>query len=532
VSSPFHKERKKERRKMLKRFLSLSLFVISILVVTDGYGATPEKPRQGGALRVGLRKDITGLNPLADMRSTTGLVFGLVYEGLTDVNANLEIIPSLAESWTVSKDGTEYVFQLRRGVLFHNGRELDAEDVKWSLEYILDPKNRAYARSSIASVKSVEALEKHSVKVTLNEPFTPLLAIGLSGSTVILPKNAVQAGQTLTVPLPGTGPFQLTEWKRAIEIRFAANKRYWTKRVPYLDELILKPVPSADVRFISVRSGDLDLIEEVPYPVVKDIKMGKYPEVKLSAAPIAGYRLLTINVEAPYFSDPRIRRAVAYLVDRKAYIEGAAFGHGEPAYQVYPKGWKWYFDDVKNIEMDVEKARALVAEAGYPNGFKATLLVRQGEEAENMMLQTQLKKIGIDLEMQGMDFAQYLKNQYEGKYGMLISGSDVYADIDRALHYNFRSEAGSGVKTRNLTRYSNAEVDRLLDRARTIPNSPERRQLYKKATEIITSESPQVNLAFITRFYGYRNHVKGFHANANGDLVFPEGGISVTWIEK
>jgi peptide/nickel transport system substrate-binding protein len=358
------------------------------------------------------------------------------------------------------------------------------------------------------------------------------LPVGLSGNTVILPKNAVPAGQTVSVPLPGTGPFQLTEWKRAIEVRFAANKRYWSKRVPYLDELILKPVPSADVRFISVRSGDLDLVEEIPYPVVNDIKMGKYPEVKLSAAPIAGYRLLTINVQAPYFSDARIRRAVAYAVDRKAYIEGAAFGHGQPAYQVYPKGWKWYFDDVKNLEMDIEKAKALLAEAGYPNGFKTTIQVRQGEEAENMMLQSQLKRIGIDLEFQVMEFAQYLKIQYDGAGGMLISGSDVYADIDRALHYNFRSEAGGPVKTRNLTRYNNPEVDRLLDRARVIANSPERRQLYKKATEIITNDSLQVNLAFITRFYGYRNHVKGFNANANGDLAFPEGGIPVTWIEK
>jgi ABC-type transport system substrate-binding protein len=113
----------------------------------------------------------------------------------------------------------------------------------------------------------------------------------------------------------------------------------------------------------------------------------------------------------------------------------------------------------------------------------------------------------------------------------VISGSDVYADIDRALYHNYRSEPGP-VNTRNRTRYKNPEVDRLLDRARKIPDSQERRMLYRKVTEIITNDSPQVNLAFISRFYGYRNHVKGFSTNDNGDLSFPEGGIPVTWLDK
>ena len=220
---------------------------------------------------------------------------------------------------------------------------------------------------------------------------------------------------------------------------------------------------------------------------------------------------------------------MAYAVDRKAYIDGAVFGHGEPAYQVYPKGYKWYFDDVKNIEMDLEKAKALLAEAGYPNGFKSTLEVRQGEEPENMMLQSQLKKIGIDLEIKSMEFASYLKSLLEGTAKMQIIGSDVYADIDRALHRNYHSEVGRRVS--NRSGYKNAEVDRLLDKARTVNDFHDRRELYKKATEIITHDSPQVNLAFITRYYGYRSSVKGFTTNPNGDLSFPEGGIPATWIE-
>jgi peptide/nickel transport system substrate-binding protein len=509
------------------------IFMVLIFSHIEGDAQTSGPQKLGGALRIGLRKDIVNLNPLADLRSTTGLVFDLVYESLVENTDKLEILPSLAESWTISKGGTEYVFQLRRGVLFHNGKELDAEDVQWCLEYILDRKNRAYAYSMISPIETVAAPEKYSVKITLKEPFTPLLATGLSGrnNTVIVPKNSVKAGQDLILAPPGTGPFEFVEWKKDREIRLGAHKKYWTKGVPYVSELVFKPVPSGDVRFVSLRSGDLDLVEEVPYQAVNEIKAGEYPSLKLTGAPVAGYRMLKMNTEAPYFKDPRVRRAVAYAIDRKAFIEGAAFGHGEPAYQVYPKGWKWYFDDVKNIEMDLERAKALLAEAGYPNGFKAKLQVRQGEEAENMMLQNQLKKVGIDLELQGMDFASYLRAHRDGTYGIVISGSSVYPDIDRELHYNLRTES-QRPPIRNNTRYSNPEVDRLLDRARMIPNSPERRELYRKATQIIINDAPHVNIAFITRFYGYGNHVKGFNTNADGDFASPEGGLPVTWVDR
>jgi ABC-type transport system substrate-binding protein len=510
-------------------FRLLGLIVFSLLFsAREGHSAGTEKPVHGGTLRFGLRKDITNLNPFVEYLSTNALVRCLVYEGLTDVNKNLEVIPALAESWTVSKDGKKYTLHLKRGVAFHNGKELDAEDVKWSLDYVLDPKNRAYMQGAVSAIDKVEVTDRYSLELTLKQPFSPLLAVGLSSDTVILPKNSVAPGQMPEVAPPGTGPFRFVEWKRANEIKLAANKKYRSVGVPYLEEIVFKPIPSADVRFVSLRAGDMDLIEETPYQIVNDIKKGKYPDIRLAGAPIAGFRMIKMNVEAPYFQDVRVRRAVAYAVDRNAYIEGAVFGHGEPAYQVYPKGYKWYFDDVKNIERDLEKAKALLAEAGYTNGFKSTLEVRQGEEPENMMLQSQLKKIGIELEIKSMDFASYLKIN-DNNFNIQVSGSNVYPDIDRALHTNYHSEVGRRV--RNHSGYKNTEVDRLLDKARTVSDFKERRELYKKATEIITHDSPQVNLAFITRYYGYRANVKGFTTNPNGDVSFPEGGIPETWIE-
>jgi ABC-type transport system substrate-binding protein len=321
------------------------------------------------------------------------------------------------------------------------------------------------------------------------------------------------------------------EWDRANQIRQIANKKYWNKGIPYFDGIVFKPIPSEDVRLLALRAGDLDLVEEIPYLMVNEIQKGKHPEIWLAPASIGSFRMIKMNVEAPYFSNPKVRKAVAYAIDRKAYIDGFVFGHAQPAYQVNPKGHKWYLDDVKNIEMDLGKARALLAEAGYPNGFKTVWEARNGTEAEVPILQSQLKRIGIDVDIKFMDFAQHRKLTLDGQYNIEMSGSDVYPDIDRALHTNFHSETGPR-RSRNHTGYKNPEVDRLLDRARTIMDPKERRELYKKATEIINDESPQVNLAFIVEYFGLRSYVKGFKADENGDLSFFGGGVPFTWIEK
>jgi peptide/nickel transport system substrate-binding protein len=321
------------------------------------------------------------------------------------------------------------------------------------------------------------------------------------------------------------------DWKERNQINLKAHKKYWQKGIPYLDAVVMKPIPNDDVRFLALRAGDVDFVEVVPYQMVNEMKKGKYPDVKLAAAPIAGFRMIKMNVEAPYFNDVKVRKAIALALDRKAYIDGYAFGFGEPAYQVYPKGTKWYFDEVKPLEMDLEKAKALLVEAGYPKGFKALMPTRQGEEAENMLIQNMLRKIGIEVEIKSEDFAQHQRSLINGEYSIRMSGSDVYPDIDRALYPNFHSETGPK-RIRNHTAYKNPEVDRMLTRSRAALDLKERREIYKRVTEILTNESPQVNLAFITRFYGYRPHVKGFTTNPNGAIAHAEGGIPATWLER
>jgi ABC-type transport system substrate-binding protein len=508
--------------------IALSLVVLLMLWIAPGGQAA--EPRRGGSLRIGLRKDITTLNPFVQQISTNALVRSLIYEGLTDVNNQFDVVPALAESWTISRDGKEYILRLRKGVFFHNGKELEAEDVKWSLDHTADPKNRAYMQSTVSIINRVDIEDKRTIKVILKDPYTPLLAIALSGDTLIAPKNSVTSVDVTSAPA-GTGPFQFVDWKERNQISLTANRRYWEKGLPYLDEITMKPIISDDTRFFALRAGDVDLIEVVPYQIVNDIKKGKYPDIRLSGAPIAGFRMIKMNVEDSYFRNPKVRKAVAFALDRKAYIDGYAFGHGEPAYQVYPKGTRWFFEDIKPIELDLERAKALLAEAGYPRGFKTVIHTRQGEEPENILIQDMLKKIGIELEIKVEDFAQHQKNLAAGDYSIRISGSDVYPDIDRSLYTNFYSEPGPR-RVRNHSGYKNAEVDRLLDRGRSTLDPKERREIYRKLTEILVEDSPHVNVAFIARYYGFRSNVKGFTTNANGDLVHAEGGVSATWVER
>ena len=229
-----------------------------IVFLAGGWLEGAESPRYGGRLVFGVVRDISGLNPFVRTRSTNKYVRQIAYETLLDYDEKGQLAPALAESWSVSPDSRLYTIRLRRGVKFHNGEELTAEDVKWSAEYAKDPKNAATGVNFLAKVQTVSAKDKFTVEFLLKEPqaiFLNLLA-SMEASFPVLPKGSVPAAQSnLSSPPPGTGPFEFKEYKTAREMVFVRHKNYWQKGVPYLDELVLKPVEDEQVRFASDRKS-------------------------------------------------------------------------------------------------------------------------------------------------------------------------------------------------------------------------------------------------------------------------------------
>ena len=380
----------------MKCFMKIGLICIVIVFGSLPVHAASENAKVGGSLIFGIAKDITTLNPFVRMRSTDMYVRTLGYEGLMDVDPKGEIIPCLAESWTISKSNLEYTFRLRRGVQFHNEKELTAQDVKWSAEYAMQPKNGATGLDYLREVKSVDAPDRTTVKFTLKQPMAVFLSyLATLRPFPIVPKDSVPAAsEKLDSMPPGTGPFVFQGWKSGREIVFVRSKNYWRKGVPYLDRVIMKPVEDNTVRFTSLRAGDLDMIERTPYTFVDKVIKGEFPDLKVTEAKYAGFRRIIFNVADPPFDNVKLRQAVAYTLDKNTYIQGAFWGFGESANQGIPKPSPWFVKG-PDRERDPGKVKSLLKEAGVGQDFEVEILGRRGGEDEYQIIQQQLATAGI-----------------------------------------------------------------------------------------------------------------------------------------
>ncbi|HEV8329612.1 MAG TPA: ABC transporter substrate-binding protein, partial [Nitrospiraceae bacterium] len=223
-------------------------------------------PKRGGKLTFGIERDISTMNPFVRLSSTDRYVRGLFYEALIDEDRKGAPIPALAESWSISKDGLTYSFKIRRGVKFHNGAELTAEDVKWCADYAMDRKNGSDGLTYLREVKAITVTDRYTIEFTLREPNAVFLSYLALRAFAVVPRGSVSSGtdRVDTFP-PGTGPFVFKEWRKLGHVTFARNKDYWQKDIPYLDEVTIKVAEEPSVRFTALRAGDLDMIERTPY---------------------------------------------------------------------------------------------------------------------------------------------------------------------------------------------------------------------------------------------------------------------------
>ncbi|MGH7833160.1 MAG: ABC transporter substrate-binding protein [Candidatus Binatia bacterium] len=507
----------------------LSLFAAAALLE----GA--EAPKQGGRLVFGLARDISGLNPFFRTRSTNKYVRQIAYETLFDYDEEDRLVPLLGESWTVSPDSKIYTIQLRKGVRFHNGRELTAEDVKWSAEYAMDPKNAATGVNFLRRVQAVNVKDKFTVEFVLKEPqaiFINLLA-SIEASFPVLPKDSVPSGQRdLSSPPPGTGPFEFKEHKAAREMLFTRNKNYWQKGLPYLDEMVIKPVEDEQVRFAGLRAGDLNMIERTPYVFVRKIRSGEISEIRFAEAKDAGLRRLIFNVANPPFDNLKLRQAVLHALDKKSYIDAAYWGLGEPTSHGIPRDSRWYVK-TPDVKRDVAKVKALLKEAKVGPDFEVEVLARRGEEGEMQPIQAQLTTAGIKTKVTILESAAREARTRSGDFMIVLSGFDVPNEPgdDYPTEYGCNeSEVAKKRRGQNQAGYCNREFDRLMAEASKIQDPKKRYELYAKAIRILSDEIPDISLAFVPRYFTHQSKVMGFKSDSKGRLNMVSAGLSRVWI--
>jgi len=514
----------------LMAIMGLGMFFLTV----PANGA--EKPIHGGRLVFGIRSDVFSLNPFLRTSSTTYYVRGLAYEALLDFDKTGKLVSSLAQSWSVSPDGKRYTFKLRTGIKFHNGKEVTADDVKWSADYALDAKNTASGFTILKHLQAVNVKDSLTVEFVIKQPMGAFLnLLATVRAFPVVPKGSVPEGTAkVLIPPPGTGPFIFKEHKPAREMIFTRNKNYWQKGLPYLDEVVLKPVAEDQVRFISVRAGDLDMIERTPYAVMQKLLAGGSPELKTTEVKYAGYRRLLFNVADPPFNNLKLRQAVLYALDKRKYIEGACWRLGQPVDQVFPQESPWRVK-LPEIKHDPVKARALLKEAGLGPDLEIELSGVKSEEGELQVIQQQLVGAGFKTKVLVLERGARGARESRGDFMMVLSGSDIPNDPEEEYPSEFgcaEEEVKAKNRTENGSGYCNPEVDRLLAEASKTMDHKKRYEVFARVTRILHEEIPGIPLVFVPRFFTYQNKVRGFETDFDGRFNMTTAGFSRVWIAR
>lgn len=518
----------------MKRLSMLALTLTLPLALSSPLEGASDKPKTGGTLTMAIGKDLTVMNPLSRTFSTDKLIRQLMYESLLDLDDKGNIIPKLAESWEISKDGRVYTFRLRKGVKYHGGREMTAADAKFAIDYTLNPKNGAYGRQRLIMVERAEAADKNTLKVYLKKPSASFLAVVTDIMAFsVIPQGSIEEGieKPTTYP-PGTGPFKFVEWKPRQRIVFERYNDYWDQKA-YVDRVVLRPAPDDTVRFTALRAGDVDIVERTPYQWVRQILDRKISGIAAAEAMYADYRALFFNVAEPPFNNNKLREAVAYAINKEELLSATYFGFGRPTNQKYPQGHVWHVDELPSPTYNPAKARQLLKEAGY-KGETIEMKIEQGQVVEIMAItiQSQLKKIGMNIKVMPMEYGARRDQIRRGETTFDLVGSDFYADPSTTYRQELACEPNPKVRTGNWTGYCNKERDGTFDKLEVEFDPQKRKQMLKQVLTMDSQALAIIPIGFAPRFYTFRDHVKGFTTDDDGSFIWSGGGLTRTWLDK
>ena len=427
-----------------------------------------------------------------------------IYEGLVRyAPGTLEVEPALAESWEISEDGTVYTFQLRDGVTFHDGTAFNAEAVKFNFDRMLDEDHPLHGTGPFplsfffGAIEETEVVDELTVRFHLNEPYAPFLSNLAYPTGLIVSPTAVETHVDEYARNPaGTGPFMFRVWESNRQVALQRNPDYWNGEPP-LAGVVFRPITDANARVSEMLSGGIDLMVEVPPDNVQlfaeDAQFTLYEE----AGPHLWF--LILNTKEPPFDDVRMRQAVNYAIDKESLVTNVLQGTATVAAGPTPEAFAWaYNEDLEPYPYDPDRARELLAEAGYEDGAETVFFVTEGGSGMldpvpmGTAIQADLAAVGIDAEIQTYEWNTFL-NQVnpglEGKAGM-AQMAWMTNDPDTLPFLALRTEAMPDQGGFNSGYYSNPEVDALLEQARRETDQDERARLYKEMQAIVQEDAP------------------------------------------
>ncbi len=468
--------------------------------------AVAEDDRYGGTLRVAFQNEWAGLDPhIVSSYSSYQVLFNVV-ENLTKYDDDLNLQPALAESWEQSDDGLTWTFNLREGVLFHNGREMTAEDVKWSFDRLIDPDTGAGNAGNVGPADTqIEVIDDYTVSITHSEPVGILpQTLAFNPASGIIAQESLEDDGTISIPI-GTGPFQNAEVDGTTRLVLEKFDDYWQEEYPYLDQVVIEPIPDDTVRETALLGGEVDWVLAIAPQNFEALQ--ENPDVVVDTAPQLSYDYIGMNLTREPFDDVRVRQAIALAIDRETLCEAGYFGLCEPVQGPVGTGSPWHFG-YQPYDQDIERARELLAEAGYPDGFEMELLptTQYGETVRAaQVLQQQLAEIGIEATINAPEWSEWLELEGNFMYDAYICNWNGLIDADQYYYLQHRSD-----QVFNFTGYDNSEFDQLVDEGRSISDFDERYEIYEQANQTLVDDAPYIYMYNKEEIRAYAPYVEGF----------------------
>lgn len=523
---------------MNKKYFSLALaFVMALAMILTGCGngSSGKSGDSGKTLVFGRGADTTSLDPAVVTDGESFRVTQNIYDTLVAYdykNQSTEVKPSLASSWKISSDGKTYTFTLRKGVKFQDGTAFNADAVVYNFERWMNGKKSgkfAYFPSMFGGykgdeglvIKSVTASDENTVVFTLKRPSAPFLKnLAMSPFAIASPAAIKKSGDKFgTSTAVGTGPYVFKSWKKNNTITLVKNKHYWKKGLPKLDSIVFKVIPDNSSRLNALKNGEIDLMDGLNPSDVDGIQDNK--DFHVYYRPPMNVAYLGFNVTIKPFDNKKVRQALNMAVDKEALNKAFYNGQAQPATNPMPPVLLGFDKSIKDYPFDLKKAKKLLAEAGYPNGFTTTLytmsnprdyMPQPAKTAE--AIQATFDKIGVKVKIENVEWSSYIEKLQKGGAPMYLMGwIGDNGDPDNFLYTLLdKDSAGSN----NLSFYKSEPLHKVLIDAQTETDEAKRAALYEKAQQIIHEDAPWVPLEYAKAPLVGKSTVSGYAPSPTG----------------
>ena len=495
---------------------------------------TSEEASDGGDLVIANQSDAVSLDPAGSNDVPSSNVAENIYETLVKQNMDMELEPGLATDWEAVEDNV-WEFTLREGVKFHDGSDFNAEVVKANIERVLDEEIGSPRQFLYAMISDIEVVDDYTVRFTTEYPFAPLPAhLAHSGGAMVslelieedyaAMEDGEEPGSVISENPVGTGFFKFDEWVPGDYIRLVKNDDYWDEPAK-LDSVTFKVVDEDQTRVAELLTGESHIIDPLSPSDVAQIEGEDGVDPARQASVSLSY--IGFNAQKEPFDDPKVRQAINMAIDKEQIIEGIYDGAGIPAIGPLAPDVFGYDENVEGLEYNPEKAKELLAEAGYEDGFSTTIWTNDQRERIDAAtnIQAQLEEFGIEVEVEILEWGAYLEQTANGEHDMFVLGwSTVTGDADYGLYALFHSDNFGDPGNRTFT--DDPELDDLLDQARQEPEPEKRQELYTEIQELLAENAPMLYIHHQELLLGVGDNVQGLEQLPTGVLQLKDVTLS------